>query len=257
MYSKKLFWSLWLTKIKMNIKAEAKTSQLSYVWWVLEPALHIAIYYIVFGIFLNAKSDNFFAFLLCGKIPYLWFSRTTSNASNSIVAGRGLMNQISIPKWFFPAVVIGQDLPKTFFVFILMLGILITQGIYPNFTWLAIFPIAIMQLTVIAAFAMLFAALVPFLPDLKYIIGTFLIFIMFASGVFYDIEQIVLPEHQKLFLLNPMANIIHAYRTAIMYGKWPDWTNMAYTTVFWGLFLLLVLKFIKTVDSKYPRLALQ
>ena len=118
------FWQLVVVKIRMNLKSEAAQNQLNYVWWLLEPALFIAVYYVVFGVFLNSRTDSFIAFLICGKIPFLWLSRTLGNASNSLVAGGGLMNQIDIPKLFFPVVTIGQDLVKTFVVFLLMLSVM-------------------------------------------------------------------------------------------------------------------------------------
>lgn len=251
------FWHLIAIKIKMNLKSEAAQSQLNYLWWLLEPALFIAVYYVVFGIFLNSRTEDFIAFLIVGKIPFLWFSRTVNNASNALVAGGGLMNQINIPKIFFPAVVIGQDLVKTFFVFLLMLAILLCMGFEPSTTWFAIIPIALMQLLFVSSLAVFFAALVPFLPDMKYIVTTFTMLMMFASGIFYDPEQFLKPEHRDLFLLNPLACAISMFRGVLMDNSLPNWTYLASMAGACLLGLIAAIAFLRRFDSRYPRLVLQ
>lgn len=251
------FWQLVRTKVKMNLKSEAAKSQLNYLWWLLEPGLFIAVYYVVFGIFLNSRTDNFVAFLICGKIPFLWFSRTVGNASNSILGGAGLMNQINIPKLFFPIVVIGQDLVKTCAVFILMLFIMYLMGFSPSINWLAIVPLMAVQLIFISALAILFCALVPFLPDMKYIVATFIILMMFSSGIFYDPAQFLLPEHRDLFFLNPLAKLIAMYRGVIMENTLPDWISLGFTTLACIGFLIVSILIVRTNDARYPRLVLQ
>lgn len=241
----------------MNLKSEAAQSQLNYLWWLLEPGLFIVMYYVVFGIFLNAGNDNFLAFLIVGKIPFLWFSRTVNNASNSLLAGGGLMNQINIPKVFFPAVVIGQDLVKTLFVFLLMLGILVGMGVSPTLNWFAIIPIAFMQLLFISSLAIFCAALVPFLPDMKFIIATFTMLMMFASGIFYDPMQFLKPEHTDLFLLNPLANAISMYRGVLLDNTLPDWYNLIFTSFACLVGVIMAVAFLRFFDSRYPRLVMQ
>lgn len=251
------FWHLVAIKIRMNLKSEAAQSQLNYLWWVLEPALFIGMYYLVFGIFLNSRTEDFVAFLIVGKIPFLWFSRTVNNASNALVAGGGLMNQIDIPKVFFPAVEIGHDLVKTIFVFLLMLSILLGMGCEPTLNWLAIIPIAFMQLLFVSSLAIFFAALVPFLPDMKFIVTTFTMLMMFASGIFYDPEQFLKPEHKDLFLLNPLASAISMYRGVLMENTLPDWTFLAAMAAACLGALLASIIMLRAFDSRYPRLVLQ
>ena len=251
------FWQLVVIKIRMNLKSEAAQNQLNYIWWLLEPALFILVYYVIFGVFLNSRTDNFIAFLICGKIPFLWFARTLGNSSNSLVAGGGLMNQIDIPKLFFPIVVIGQDLVKTFLVFILMLSIMWGMGYQPSVAWLAIIPVAIMQLLFISSLAIIFASLVPFLPDFRFIVQTFTMIMMFASGIFYDATQILLPEHRDLFFLNPLAAAINMYRNIIMEGTLPNWEQLAMLALACVLVLIIAILLIRKFDHKYPRLVLQ
>ena len=51
------------TKVIANLKAEASKSYLSYLWWILEPILHMMVYYLVFGLLLNRGTEDFVVYL--------------------------------------------------------------------------------------------------------------------------------------------------------------------------------------------------
>jgi len=202
---------VFFTKLVFNLKSEASKTYLGYIWWMLEPALMVAVLYLIFGVFLARGGPNFVVFLVCGKIPFLWFSKSVNNASNSILAGRGLINQAAIPKPFFPMLIVFQDSFKQIFVFTLMLIFISLYGLPASWMWLNLVFVIFTQFLLISAIALLFAAIVPFLPDFKYLIATGMMALMFGSGIFYSYKQVILPEHQRLFLLNPLANLIRNY----------------------------------------------
>lgn len=251
------FFELIKVKIIFNLKAESGKSYLSYGWWLLEPILHMSVYYVVFGILLNRGMPNFVAFLLCGLIPWLWFSKTINNATASIIQGKVLMNQVSLPKIFFPLVVIGQDLVKQVFVVVLLLTFLYFYGITPSKTWLWLPLVLFVQLLLTVPLTFLVAGIVPFIPDFRHIIGTGLQLLMFSSGIFYSYSQVLLPEHQKLFLFNPIANLIENYRTILINGGDPDLVSLFIISVFSILITIIALFIYKKLDSVYPRIVIE
>ena len=130
------FWQLVFIKIRFNLRSEAAQSYLSYAWWVLEPLLMVAVFYIVFKILLHRGTDDFVNFLLCGMIPWLWFQKCVSQSGMSITQGRGLISQVYLPKTFFPLVLIGQNSVKQLFVFLLLFAYLSYGAHLPGIKWL-------------------------------------------------------------------------------------------------------------------------
>lgn len=104
------FFSLVNTQAKMNLKAEASRFILSYLWWIVEPLLFVAVFYLVFDVLLKSGRGDFMLFLVCGKIPFLWFSKSVTAASNSIVQNQGLLHQVDMPKSLFPYVAVQEAL---------------------------------------------------------------------------------------------------------------------------------------------------
>src|SRR5690625_5984903 len=91
--------SLVHTKARMSLKADASRLYLSYLWWVLEPVLWALAFYFVFTILLGFGRD--LLFIMAGKIPFLCFSKSSPNGSDSVVGGKSLINQTNIANQFF------------------------------------------------------------------------------------------------------------------------------------------------------------
>jgi lipopolysaccharide transport system permease protein len=246
-----------LLKLRFNLKAEARKHYLNYAWWFLEPALQVAVFYVVFDILLNRGGDGFVVFLICGQIPFMWFSRSVLNASNSIMVGRGLIQQMAIPKAFFPALAVAQDLVKQGVVFACLLTFVTAMGYLPGVTWLSLPILAITQLLLILACSLIAAAITPFLPDFRFVVQTGLMMLMFGSGIFYDYRTTLLDEHKTFFLLNPMARLIDSYRTVLIRDTWPDWTALAWLSIACVVVIIVMLSFYRRIDSVYARLVIQ
>jgi lipopolysaccharide transport system permease protein len=248
------FFGLLIFKTGANLKTEVSRYYLNYLWWVIEPVLTMGVFYVVFGILLNRSTEDFAAFLLTGLTFWNWFNHTVNNAAGSILGGGGLMLQVNIPKAMFPLEVFLQDGFKHLFVVTLLLLFLVfyPTSIHPS--WLALPVLLLVQGVFVLAAGVLCAALVPFLPDLKFVISTGLSLMFFGSGVFYDIQSTVLPAHRRILYLNPMAGLIKIYRDVLIYGLWPDWIYLLKVLLAGLILLWFSLALVRRFDHLYPRI---
>ncbi|MEZ8606866.1 ABC transporter permease [Vibrio sp. 10N.239.311.G01] len=244
------------TKATLNLRSEASVNYLSYVWWLVEPLLHMLVYYLVFSFFLNHGTDDYVPFLLSGLIPWLWFSKSISHAMNSIVQGRNLMNQLYIPKVFFPLTCLIQDFIKQIIVFFILLVFLILYGYEPSTLWWYFLVIVIIQAVFTFAAGMISAILVPFIRDFSIIIPTFLQFLMFASGIFFETNNMS-EQTKSIFFLNPLAVIIDCYRDVLIRGDIPNFSNVLYVSVLAISMLLVALFLYKKLEYRVPRVVLE
>lgn len=239
--------------VRCNLRAEARRYALSYLWWVLEPALHLLILYVVFGIFFGQRENtNYIPFLFCGLVPWFWFSKSVTNGVNSIIEGGGIIKETYIPKFFFPTVSIAQDSISEMFVFLILILLLLASGVYPTSTWLLIPFILTLQLLLIASISYFLAILVPYFHDLKYIVTALLQVVMFGSGTFYD-YKIMPPEYQEIFLLNPCALLINMYRDVLIHNQGINFANYFYVFSFAVVLGLAATSLYKKFDRDVPR----
>ncbi len=217
----------------------------------------VAVFYFVFSIFLSSGTPNFVVFLICGHIPFLWFSKSVSNSSGAIIAGHGLINQVAIPKPFFPMLDVFQDALKQTVVFSLMLIFLVLYGMEVSWVWLSVAFVILTQFLLIIAISLLVAAITPFLPDFRFLVDTGMLALMFASGIFYSYKDVLLPQHQHLFLMNPIADLIRNYRLVLMENTPPDWSALAYICIGSITLIIVMTLYFRKTDTIYARLTIQ
>lgn len=230
------FISLVDIKARMGLKSEASKLYLSYLWWVLEPMLWALAFFFVFEILLEFGRDLFF--IICGKVPFLWFSKSVTNGSNSIVSGKSLINQTNIPKQFFPYETIQGILYKQWLVFLVLFGLAIAFGHMPTWYWLLVFPLIVVQYLLIVAVTLIGALLVSYVRDVRLLINMSMLFLMFTSGVFWDLSRISDPiKREMVFTWNPLAYLLDAYRRIIMHNTMYD---MVHLLILAGVFLAVI-----------------
>lgn len=249
------FLELVWTKARLNLKSEASSNYLSYLWWIIDPLLYLSVYYVVFSLLLDRGGDGFVSFLLVGLIPYQWFSKTIQSCAGSIIGGRGLMNQVHLSPLFFPLVTITQNLGKQLLIFVLLFSFLPWYSASPSIEWLSILLIILIQLVFISSLGTLLALIIPFSRDLLKLVPTALQFMMFISGIFFQADRI--PEQwQPLFYSNPLASLLKEYRHVIFDNQWPDWHYLSIPLIYTLASIIVISIIYKKVETTYPRLVL-
>jgi lipopolysaccharide transport system permease protein len=205
------------TKARMNLKAEASKLYLSFLWWIIEPILFVLAFYFVFGILLKTGRADFLLFLMCAKIPYMWFSKAVSSAAGSIAGSRGIIAQVDIPKTIFPYATIQVTAYKEIPVMLMLMGLCMIYGYMPGWDWLWLIPLIFVLYLLIVLFSLIFALLVCYADDVRMLISMLMLFLMFVSGIFFDITDISQPMQGYLMIFNPLTFVCDSYRKVLMH----------------------------------------
>ena len=211
----------------MRLKSESSKLALSYLWWIIEPLLFVAVFYIVFEKLLDRGEGDFLAFLIVGKIPFLWFSKTVNASANSLIAGRALMGQRDFPKHVFPYAIVQENTYKQAAVFIVLFVFIWVRGYSLNEHWVWMPVIMFVNYIFILPVSMLGAWIVVYIRDARMLIQMGTMFLLFSSGIFWDIRSITdIGVQELLITINPLAFLLDAYRQVLIYGAAPDWQHL-------------------------------
>jgi len=236
-----------------ELRAEASRAYLGIFWWVLEPMLYVGVFYLVFGLGLRRGGDGFVAYLLCGLVPWKWFDSTVRTAMNTISQSVGLMRQVYLPKYLLPLVVVVSNTAKFFLILVIFLVFLTLYGISPWQPSLAYLPLLVLiQLLMTLAVAGFAAAVVPFVPDFRYLINFSMTLLFFMSGIFFSLSEMP-PEVQEILVYNPVLVLIEAYRAVLLHGAAPDLSGLAWVSLFSLCLLFFVGYIFHRYDRSYPR----
>ncbi|MCB1855048.1 MAG: ABC transporter permease [Halieaceae bacterium] len=239
------------TMARMSLRAEASRYFLGYIWWILEPMLWVSVFYVVFEVLLQTGRADFLVFLMCGKLAFLWFSKSVNQAANSIVMNRGLVGRINVTKTLFPLAVVQEGLYRQGAVFLLLFGVLLVWGYTPSPTWLCLVPVVLVNYLMIVACAYIGACLVCLVRDFSMIIALGMTFLLFTSGIFWDVRALPDPAMTGLVLaVNPLAFLLDAYRQVLMFNTPPDWAHLGWVGL-GSAALLYVMVVIMRRNSQY------
>lgn len=227
---------------RLSLKADAQRYFFGYLWWILEPLLWVAVFYLVFEVFLGTDRADFLVFLAVGKLTFIWFSKSVNQSANSLMSSRGLIGNMDIPKWLFPFAVCHEGLYKQIAVFAMLFILLLLSGYAPSVSWWWLLPLAAIQYVLILGAGMLAALLVCVRRDFQVLVQLGMVFLLFMSGVFWDIDAIQNPTlREQLLIVNPLTALLDMYRDVLMHGVPPNLGQLATLVVESVLLLLAVL----------------
>lgn len=211
------------TLARLHLKGEARRYALGYLWWIVEPMLYVAVFYIVFELLLQNRQPDFLYFLMVGKIVFIWFSKSVSQAASSIESNKGLMAQLNLRKEILPLAVIHQGLYRQLVVFSFLLVFLLAGGYAATASWWWLGLVMLIQTLLTVACGLLAALLVCLRRDCLLLVQLGMVFLLFMSGIFWDLTAI--PDEglrQWLMILNPLATLIECYRQILLSSVVPS-----------------------------------
>ena len=240
------YFSLVDTQARMSLKADSAQYYLGYLWWLFEPLLYVGVFFMVFDVMMGTKTNDFLTFLICGQFPFVWFSKSVTHASGSITSAAGLIGKINAPKSLFPLSVIQEGVYKQSTIFLLLVIMVTLRGYPPSLNWLYLVPMILVQYLMIVTCGFIAAVLVCYQKDFSLIISLGMILLMFCSGVFWDVHELVTPEMGATVLLyNPMAFLLDSYRLVLMHDQAPDLLHLAGIGAVFAVLLALTVRYMR------------
>jgi lipopolysaccharide transport system permease protein len=217
--------NLIMHKAWADFRAEAERTYLGVVWWVLDPLINMAIFYLVFGVFLKMGTEDFIPFLLTGLVVWRFIEATVVRASNSILQNVTMVRQVAFRKVIFPLIAVGTCVMEYMFSLALLFTVLLIYGYRPGVTWLAVPVLLAVELAFVLAMSLPLAVVVTFVPDVGKLITQVLRILFYLSGIFYTAKRLP-PSVGPWLKFNPAIHIVEGMRDVLMYGVWPNWVAL-------------------------------
>lgn len=196
------------------------------LWLVAKPLVEGALYFVIFGLILDASRgiENYPGFLLIGVFLFTYTARCATSGVGSMAASKNLLQSFSFPRAAIPlAVVIRETLsmiPVLASMVILLL--VIPPHATVTWTWLLLPVVLILQLAFNAGLVLYVARLGLAIPDLKHVLTIGIRLWFYGSGVMFAIPQFV--EHEtalRVLQANPLYLVLSMSRGLLLDGTVP------------------------------------
>ena len=209
-----------------RVKASLADTNAAGLWWLLEPALRVAVYGAIFGLILPASSrpDNFVISLIIGIAIFQTYQSASTRGTNLFEESRGLEENTSISPWAFVVSTVIETHVKTLAFIVIVYVTALVLGVTPTWWWLA-FPLVFLWSSFfLYAVSLITASTTRYFPSFPKLLGTFNRLVFYSSGIFWSIEKVLADSPILLAIaqLNPVYQLIVMGR-GLMVGHEIQW----------------------------------
>jgi len=212
-----------------ELKARYKASVLGFVWSLLNPLGMMLVFTVVFSFLLTDKNrvEKYPLFLLCGLLPWNYFSAAVMGSINSVVGNANLVKKVHFPREVLPIAGVLAQLVNFLLAFIVLFAALLVFRAHFS-PWLWLLPLVILIETCFAlGIALILSTLNVFYRDTMMIMDVLMLAWFFLTPVVYSVEVFprahmmmgqIVDVRRWAYILNPMASLINMYRDLLFLG---------------------------------------
>ncbi|KJE77100.1 ABC transporter permease [Ferrimicrobium acidiphilum] len=216
--------------VAKEIKVKYKDSALGFIWSLLNPAMFILIYYIVFQKILKNGIPLFAIYLATGLLAWNLFQSGVLGATGSVVGNSGLVKKVAFPREILALASVGSAFIFFLFQTVVLAIFLVVFRVAPSprFVWLV--PLALLGLLMFAcALAVLLSGVNVYLRDMQHLMEILLQAWFWATPIVYPFMELSkqLRAHGLtwLYLANPTTPVALTFQRAFYVKANPLGTN--------------------------------
>ena len=214
------------TNVKKEIRGKYKGSWLGVLWTFLNPLLQLLVYSFVFPYILRVEVEHYTIFMMVALVPWTYFTTAIQIGASSIIGEAGIIKKVYFPREIIPISVVISALVNFLITCIIMFLFILISGV--GFTpYVLLFPLIVLIQTIFTlGFTFILSAITVYVQDIAHFVSIVIMLMFYATPIVYNGE--LLPaKFQWIITLNPMAQVINAYRDILFYHKTPDYNGIA------------------------------
>jgi ABC-type polysaccharide/polyol phosphate export permease len=235
-----------------ELRSKYKRSVLGWTWSLLNPLASMAIYALVFGVFLGVDAppgdpsglDNFALYLICGLLPFNFLANGLNGGMNALLDNANLVQKVYFPR----EIIVAANTASWLVSFLIELALLaVALAFFGNIVvlWIpVVLLLVVIQLAFVTGLALILAPTAVYFRDLQHLLGLVLQMWFYTAPIVYTMELVhgeIGTSGWKITLydLNPLVRFVEAFRDVLYDMRFPPLDHMAYLVGVSGGTLLL------------------
>lgn len=240
-----------------NISVQYKQTIIGFLWSFLRPLLTLVVLTVIFGHVAGLESDGgapYSIMVLAGMLPWLLFSTSLNDASNSLINNAELVSKIYFPRIIMPISAMAISILDFCISLIILLFLLIIYNYWPGWQIILLPFFVVMAFLTSLGPSLWMASMNVKYRDFQYIIPFAVQFGLYISPVGFSSS--VVPEGWRLlYSLNPMVGVIDGFRWCILGGDSPIYVpGFIMSILLMIIFLYLGIKKFKKEEKAFADL---
>ncbi len=229
------YWDLISTLVLRDVQLRYRRSILGILWSLVNPLLMLVILSFVFQKVVPLGVANYPAYVFCGLIAWNWFGASILASNNVIMNNADLVRKPHFATETLVLINVGTNLVNYLITLPILIGLLLVDNIGLNWSLLFLPLIMLLQFILTTGLGLLVAALNVYFRDTEHLVTVAILLWFYITPIFYKSDGVP-KEFAWIFDINPMAQLVAAYRQITLGGSAPD-----FLALLWVSFLALAI----------------
>jgi len=242
---------LWIWTVR-TIKVKYKQSLLGVAWAILQPLSTTILFAVIFSRFVRVDTGGvpYPIFYYSALLPWTFLSTSISFAVPSMVSNMKLVTKIYFPREILPVAAVIASLVDFLFASIIFAGMMILYRM-PVTPGMLLLPLVIaIQILLTLGIVLAASAVNVFYRDVRFLVPLGVQLWLYLTPIIYPVSLV--PEQWRmLYMLNPMAGLIDAYRRIVLQGQLPQWNYLGLAVLISILTFFAGYRYFKHVEWQF------
>jgi lipopolysaccharide transport system permease protein len=240
-----------------DVKVRYKQTVLGIAWAVLQPAMMMFIFYVIFSIVTDTYKGEkpYLLFVFSALLPWSFFATSIASAGNSVIGSERLITKIYFPRLAVPFATVGASIVDFCVALPLLLILFVCYGEAPGWGVLLLPVIFLLLVLSAAGVGTMLAALNVAYRDFRYIIPFLVQLWMYATPTIYFDLSTTNPDSRygwvkQLLPLNPMTGLIASFRAALL-DQPIEWRDLGFSAVMALVFFFIGCFYFRRMEDSF------
>ena len=199
-----------------DFRIRYRNMSLGILWSLINPLVMMGVLTFVIGHIYGKEQPAYFPlFILCGQIPYLFFTASWLSGTQSVVVNAPLVKRVPLPREIVPIAAVLSNCVHLAIQVALMLALTFYFHLAPSWFWLWLLPLWALYIVFVCGVSLLSSAISVFIRDTQYVVESFNVVLFWLVPIFYSWE-IIPAKFVIVYRFNPVAALAMAMRNILI-----------------------------------------